>query len=85
MAYTSSTLTMISQGGAGPSVWHYTNTDAHTDVDAAGYFTDGYDRGMKLYDLVFVIDTDTATGTMHYVTTVSTTTSAVTISAATLT
>lgn len=85
MAYTPTTLTAITQApGAGPSIFHYTNTDAHTDVDASGYFSDGVARGMALYDLVFVIDTDTNTGTFHYVSAVNATTGAVTVSVSTL-
>lgn len=72
MSYSTSTLNLIGQRVAGSfGVWHYTNTDAHTDVDAADYFSDGDARGMKVYDIVYVIDTDTATLTVHYVTAVT--------------
>lgn len=64
--------------GTGPTLWIYSDTDAHTDVDAAGYFTDGADRGMKAGDVMIVVDTDTNTCTIHHV--LNTTT----ISAATL-
>jgi hypothetical protein len=64
--------------GAGPAVWYYSTTDAHTDVDAAGYFTDGANKGLVANDVMIVVDTDTATCTIHQVA------SATAISAATL-
>lgn len=68
MAYTSGTLDcVVPRIGGGPAIWVYSNTDAHTDVDATGYFSDGDDRGMVLNDIMFVIDTDTATITIHRV------------------
>lgn len=70
MAFTPATLKCIAQGsggGDGPSHFHYTTTDAHTDVDATDYFTNGILYGMKLYDIVTVIDTDAPTMTDHYV------------------
>jgi len=68
MAYTPATLDcIVPRIGDGPAVWTYSNTDAHTDVGATGYFTDGLARGMVLNDIMFVIDTDTATITMHRV------------------
>lgn len=57
--------------GAGPQIWIYTSADAHGDVDAAGYFSDGVRRGMRAEDIVFVIDTATPTLTMHTVLSVS--------------
>ena len=41
--------------------------DAHTDVDAAGYFTDGADLGMVANDVMIVVDTATPTCTIHHV------------------
>jgi len=69
---------MIPRMGAGPAIWYYSNTDAHTDVDAAGYFTDGVAKGLVANDVMIVVDTDTYTCTLHHV--LNTTT----ISAATL-
>lgn len=79
MAYTTATMNCIvpSVGGA-PALWTYTNTDAHTDVDAAGYFTDGANKGLKANDIVIVVDTDTSTCTIHMAS------SATTIAVATL-
>jgi len=68
MAYTPATLDcIVPRMGDGPALWVYSNTDAHTDVDAAGYFSDGLARGMALNDIMIVIDTDTATITIHRV------------------
>lgn len=82
MAYTTATLNLVTQRvGGSPAVWIYTNTDAHTDVDASAYFTDGEAKGMKVNDVVIVVDTDTSTCTIHMVSAVDTT---ATIAAATL-
>jgi len=70
-------------GTSGVSIWTYTTTDAHTDVDATDYFTAMKTYGMKLYDIVYVIDTDTATTTTHHVSAIDSDGN-VTISAATL-
>ena len=68
MAYSTGTLDcMVPRVGSGPAIWIYSNTDAHTDVDAAGYFSDGDDMGLVLDDIMCVIDTDTATITWHRV------------------
>ena len=83
MAYTTATLTCVSQGIAGAALWIYTNTDAHGDVDASNYFSDGSARGMKVNDIVIVNDTDTDTTTIHKVDAV-TAGGAATITAATL-
>ena len=53
--------------GGGVALWVYKSTDAHGDVDATGYFTDGLARGMKLNDIMIVIDSSTATITLHRV------------------
>lgn len=67
-AYTPTTLDcMVPRLGAGPAIWAYNSADAHTDVDATGYFSDGADRGMVLNDMMCVIDTATATITWHRV------------------
>lgn len=54
-------------GSGGPTLWVYTTTDAHTAVDETDYFTAMETYGMKLYDPVIVIDTDTSTTTVHHV------------------
>lgn len=60
-------------GSGGAAVWVYTSTDVHTDVDESGYFSNGYDLGMKVGDVVMVSKSSATIGTtVHYVTTVTT-------------
>lgn len=60
MAYaTSAPPRLVEQVIAGPRVWYYTNTDADTDVDASGYFSNGYDIGMRDGDLLRYYKSDT--------------------------
>jgi hypothetical protein len=69
--------------GGGGNLWIYQSTDVSTDVDAAGYFTNGDALGLKVGDVMFVIETDNSyTQTTHSVTAV-TAGGAATISAAT--
>jgi len=68
--------------GSGPSIWVYTDGDAHADVDAAGYFTNAGKLGMKVGDIVYVQNTTGYTTTLHSVSAVSN--GAATISAAVL-
>lgn len=80
MAYSAAGLNcMIPSMGSTPALWFYKSNDPYTDVDAAGYFSDGGERGMKDNDIVIVVDEDTATTTLHHVTGV--TNGAATISA----
>ena len=78
MAYTPANLNLVSYAplaGAG-QVWQHTSTDATGDVDAAGYFSDGGSRGMRVGDLVYHRNnTDPAAivTTVHIVNTVSAT------------
>jgi hypothetical protein len=70
MSYsTSNPPRLVTQGIAGLRVWEYASTDASTVVDASGYFTNGYDLGMRAGDSVRVVDTDASpvAVTMHTV------------------
>ncbi len=59
--------------GSAPSIWTYTHTDIHTDVDATEYFADGKKLGMKVGDFVLVAkSTATIGATIHVVSTVAT-------------
>lgn len=80
MAYaTTNPPAQVTQGiGSAPSLWIYKSIDAHAAVAGAGYFTNGADLGLKVNDVMIVVDTDSATCTMHSVA------SATTINAATL-
>lgn len=83
MAYSASNPPQcVAQAIAGPSSWVYQSADAHTDVDATNYFTNGQALGMKVGDLVSVLDTNADTATVHIVTAVAAT--GATVSAATL-
>ena len=58
--------------GSAPTLWVYTHTDVHTDVDEADYFSDGDDLGMKVGDVMFVSKSDATVGTtIHYVSAVT--------------
>jgi hypothetical protein len=73
MAYATAGLKCTVAGvGNAPAIWVYTSVDVHTDVDAADYFADGKARGMKVGDVMFVVDSDTGPGntTVHSVTAV---------------
>lgn len=77
MAYSTSNppvLTNQAVGGVGKE-WFYSSTDASTAVDASGYFTNGYQLGMRTGDFVRVIDSDASpvTQTIHVVTVSGTT------------
>lgn len=75
--------TKTAQNIAGITIWTYISTDVHTDVDAADYFTNGDDLGMKVGDIVHVIESDNSyTHSVHSVTAV-TDGGAATVSAAT--
>ena len=56
-----------------PGIWVYSSTDIGTAVDAAGFFTNGKDLGMKVSDIVLVYATGTKAVTSHTVATVSST------------
>lgn len=59
-------------GGTQPSLWVYTSTDVHTDVDAADYFSNGDALGMKVGDVVLVSKSSATIGTtIHYVSAVT--------------
>ena len=65
-----------------PAMWVYKHTDARATVEAAGYFTNAQALGMKVDDLVFVINTATPAATISIVTAITATSS--TLSAATV-
>lgn len=74
MAYvtTNPPIQMVQGVGAAPSLWVYTSTDVHTDVNAADYFSNGSALGMKVGDVVLVSKSTTTIGTtIHYVSAVT--------------
>ncbi len=63
---------LVPHVGQGPALWHYIGVDVHGDVDAANFFSDGDDRGMRVGDNVLVNDSTTPFGaTLHQVTVVT--------------
>ena len=54
-------------GKNGGSTWVYDSADAATLVRVSGYFTDGYDLGMRVGDVVHQRDTSGATVAHDYV------------------
>jgi hypothetical protein len=53
----------------GRKLWFYASADAVTTVRVSAYFTDGYARGMRQGDLIFVCDNDASpiTGSLCWV------------------
>lgn len=78
MAYNGANLSLTTEGpltGAG-QVWRYTEAETAANIDAAGYFADGGDRGMKVGDMLYHYDTSSAAAvivTGHVVNSVSST------------
>lgn len=72
MGYDATKLRCMAQGGIDSgSVWIYgPQGDAHATTEGAGYFSDGGSRGMRVGDLLFVIENAGGT-TSHSVTAVA--------------
>lgn len=72
---------LIAQGpSSGGALWMYQSADPHGDVDAAAYFTNGAALGMRVGDVVLVVETDNSYAlSIHVVTEV--TSSGATVSA----
>jgi hypothetical protein len=93
MAYNGQYLSLVTLGSKlTRSIFAYTTTDVHTDVDAVGYFTDGATRGMRVGDIVYVVQVDSLSAptsvtalTMHAVSAANTTTGVASIAAASTT
>ena len=87
MAYTPDTLALmdVQVGGYGPRIWKYTTAaDADATIVGAGYFSDGYTKGMRAGDVVFAIATTGPKWKIYQVTTAGTAASpATTVSAPT--
>lgn len=64
--------------GNRPAIWSYSSTDDDASTNAAGYYSNGKKLGMKLGDWVYVWDSTTPKGSVHYVSSVNATTGAVT-------
>ena len=71
---------LVPRMGSGVALWVYKSNDAHGDVDGSAYFTNAAALGMKEGDVVIVVDADTATTTLHTVSSTVTTITAATLS-----
>ncbi len=82
MAYsTSNPPALLSQGiGGHLRVWAYRSTDAASAVRVSGYFTNGWQLGMRAGDLVYVVDTDASPITLQAMIVTSATSAAVDLS-----
>lgn len=62
MAYSTSNPPFLIASGIGGTqnrrVWLYVSTDTATAVRVSGYFTNGYELGMRAGDILFSVDTD---------------------------
>lgn len=60
MAYSTSNPPFLMAQGIGGSrkLWFYASTDTATAVRVSGYFTNGYDLGMRVNDILISVDTD---------------------------
>lgn len=61
MAYsTSNPPYLMNQAiGGKAKIWAYQSTDPTATVDGAGYFTNGYDLGIRANDILILYDTTT--------------------------
>ena len=57
--------------GGTQRIWMYKSTDAAAVVDGTGYFTNGQKLGLKVGDIIWVINTTGNITTLHQVSAVS--------------
>lgn len=53
--------------GGARNIWIYSSADAAATIDASGYFTDGYNLGMRDGDLILAYDTGNKIWSAHTV------------------
>jgi hypothetical protein len=69
--YDPTLLRCVAQSGIDSgATWIYGPGDAHATVEGAHYFSDGGQRGMRVGDLIFVIEAAAGGTTCHSVITV---------------
>jgi hypothetical protein len=77
MAYATTNQPLVAMqlgvGQAAKRLFVYVSADAKATVDASGYFTDGYNLGMRDGDLCFVYDTANKIWSGHTITVSGTT------------
>ncbi len=77
MAYNSASLNLAVMGSidgsspGAPRIWTYGSADSDATVLANGYFTDGFNKGMAVGDLVIVLVSGTPEIYLHVVTVAS--------------
>ena len=66
MAYSAQNLALQAPdlAGTGGQVWIYKSADTYATVKAANYITDAINQGMRVRDLVVVMDTATPATTI---------------------
>lgn len=69
MAYeTSNPPRLLVPGVSGSvNIWMYVDGDPTATVDASGYFTNGYELGMRDGDQLILVDTNLKITSWHYV------------------
>ena len=69
MAYSTSSppIKVLELGLMGRNLWFYASADTAATVDTSGYFTDGYNLGMRDGDILWVYVTGTKVMTSHTV------------------
>lgn len=69
MAYVASNppRLMVPSMGGGPQFWVYTSADDDGTVNGSNYISNAEALGMRKGDLVYVYDTNTPKGSLHYV------------------
>ena len=71
MAYVPSTnppqIIIPALGTKGPNFWTYESADDAATVNTGNYFSNGLELGMKVGDYVYVYDTGTPLGSLHFV------------------
>lgn len=72
MAYvTTNPPVKIAEGITVGALWYYSSEDADSDVDAADYFSNGDDLGLKVGDFMFLYETDAVVGSLMVVSVVT--------------
>ena len=82
MAYSTTNQPRLLVGGfsGAYNIWVYASPDAAALVRAAGYFTDGYNLGMRKGDLVMQVDNDATPIAMQLMTVATATAASVDLS-----
>lgn len=73
MAYSSANLAMQvpDLGGTSAQVWVYKSADSFATVKAANYIADAQNQGMRVRDIIAIVDTATPATTLANILTVT--------------